>query len=171
MPYAFLSGPNNLFGYDPATGRLYPLADDPFGGYNLQVIMGGAEVVFELNELIDHPGWHKAWLQYCRLTSAPKDVVARDMNTAQEGVDGTFAGPGRLAAYAYRQMKNPAFARRALSQVTGPRAPRFAAAHVEGPSVLNPLDEIAGIGTNNAAQSSLNAIEILEMCGDQMSGD
>jgi hypothetical protein len=171
MPYAFLSGPNNLFGYDPATGRLYTLSDDPFGGYNLQVIMGGAEVVFELNELIDHPGWHKAWLQYCRLTSAPKDVVARDMNTAQEGADGAFAGPGRLAAYAYRQMKNPAFARRALSQVTGPRAPRFAAAHVEGPSVLNPLDEIAGIGTNNAAQSSLNAIEILEMCGDQMSGD
>src|SRR5258707_11529577 len=44
MPYGFLSGPNNLFGYDPATGKLYTLVDDPFGAYNLQIIMGGAEL-------------------------------------------------------------------------------------------------------------------------------
>src|ERR1022692_4106644 len=50
MRYGFLSGPNSLFGYDPATGKLYPLSDDPFGSYNLQVIMGGAEVVFELED-------------------------------------------------------------------------------------------------------------------------
>ena len=35
--------------------------------YNLQVIQGGAEVAFELNQLIDHAGWQKAFLQYCRL--------------------------------------------------------------------------------------------------------
>jgi hypothetical protein len=27
--------------------------------------MGGGEVVFELNTLIDHAGWKKAWDQYC----------------------------------------------------------------------------------------------------------
>ncbi len=52
MPYGFLSGPNALYGYDPATNKLYTLADDPFGSYNLQVIMGGAEVAMELDDLI-----------------------------------------------------------------------------------------------------------------------
>ncbi len=70
MPYGFHDRPDQLYGYDPATGKLYPMVEDGFGHYNLTVIMGGAEVVFELNELIDHPGWKKAWLQYCRLMSA-----------------------------------------------------------------------------------------------------
>src|ERR1039458_6219362 len=48
MPYWFMTGPNNLYGYDPATGKLYPLVEDGFGTYNLTTIQGGAEVVFEL---------------------------------------------------------------------------------------------------------------------------
>jgi hypothetical protein len=39
---------------------------------------------------------------------------------------------------------------------------------IEGPDVLNPLDEAAGVNTNNAAQSSLLAIQILEMCADRL---
>ena len=112
MPYWFLTGPNQLYGYEPATGKLHPMVEDGFGHYNLTVIMGGAEVVFELNELIDHPGWKKAWLQYCRLTSAPKNVVANDIKTGTEGADAQFSSPGRLAGYAYMQTKNPAFAQR-----------------------------------------------------------
>ncbi len=166
MPYGFLSGPNNLFGYDPATGKLYPLSDDPFGPYNLQVIMGGAEVVFELNGLIDHPGWHKAWLQYCRLAGAPKEVVASDRTTGNEGSDGAYAGGGRLAAYAYLRTKNPAFAKRALSQLTGGGRRRGQPRKIEGPEALNPIEEVPGLSTNSVAQSSLTAIEVLEMCAD-----
>lgn len=125
-------------------------------------------MVFELNEMIEHPGWHKAWLQYCRLAGAPKEVVAKDMTTASEGNDGAFAGGGRLAAYAYLQSKNPAFARKALSQIIGNRPPRYTTRRVEGSDVLNPIDEVPGVSTNNVAQSSLNAIEVLEMCGEQM---
>jgi hypothetical protein len=39
---------------------------------------------------------------------------------------------------------------------------------VEGPLVLNPVDEAPRISTNGAAQSGLSAIEILEMCADQL---
>jgi hypothetical protein len=39
---------------------------------------------------------------------------------------------------------------------------------VEGPLVLNPVDEAARVGTNGAAQSGLAAIEILELCADQL---
>jgi YetA-like protein len=170
MPYGFLTGPNQLYGYDPATGKLYPMTPDGFGRYNLTVIMGGAEVVFELNELIDHPGWKKAWLQYCRLTTAQKDVVARDMSSGTEGADARFADPGRLSAYVYAQTKEPAFAARAWTGVTsGPNARQnFNTVMLKGPDVLTPIDEVTGISTNSTAQGCLTAIEVLAMCGDRM---
>jgi hypothetical protein len=153
MKYGFLSGPNSLFGYDPKTGKLYALSDDPFGAYNLQVIMGGAEVAFELEQMIDHPEWNKAWLQYCRLVGAPKDMVLRDMATGTEDAGdrtgGAGAGPGgRLAAYAYMKTRDPKYARRAWASLTR-----------RGP--------MPGTSTNTTAQWCLNAIEILEMCRDQ----
>jgi len=174
MPYGFMTGPNTLYGYDPATGELYPLVSDGFGTYNLQVIQGGAEVVFELNQLIEHAGWQKAFLQYCRLTTAPKEVVARDMATATEGSDGSYAGVGRLAAYAYWKTGNAAFVARAISQLGGAGGPRrvpggpYATRRVAGPDVLNAIDEASFVSTNSTAQSSLTAIQVLELCKDQL---
>jgi hypothetical protein len=170
MPFGFLTGPNQLYGYDPSTGKLYPLSPDGFGKYNLTVIMGGAEVVFELNELIDHPGWKKAWLQYCRLNSAPKDIVARDMTTNAEGPGARFADPGRLSAYVYAQTKDPAYAARAWAGVTGgPNARQsYNPVALKGPDVIEPLEEVTGLSTNSTAQNCLQAIEVLAMCGDQM---
>ena len=170
MPYGFMSGPRNTFGYDPKTGTLFTLENDPFGVYNLQIIQGGAEVVFELNGLIDHPGWHKAWLQYCRLTDAPKEVVAKDMATGEEGADGSYAGRGRPAAYAFMQTRNPAFLKRALGEQLGGGRPMPGGAlrRVEPPEVLNPIDESPGVGTNGVAQNSLTLIQVLEMCKDRL---
>jgi hypothetical protein len=166
MPYGFMTGPNQLYGYEPPTGKMYPLGKNGnFGVYNLTTIMGGAEVVFELNELIDHAGWRKAWSQYCRLTRAKVDVVARDNSNGTEGMDGEYAGFGRLAAYIYLQTKNPALAKKAWSLV---RVPTYATTHFEGPAVLEPIDEIPGLSTNSVAQSCLEAIEVLAMCPDQL---
>lgn len=165
MPYGLLTGPYNLYGYDPKTGKMYPLVKDGFGGYNLTTIMGGAEVIFELNELIDHPAWRKVWLQYCRLADAPKEVVARDMVTGTEGSDAQYTRSGRLAAYVYRQTNNVAFANKAWK---GIRLRPYETVHLEGPAVLKPIDEVPGVSTNGTAQGSLEAIEVLEMCGDQI---
>jgi hypothetical protein len=172
MPYGFLSGPDNLFGYDPASNKLYTLTDDPFGTYNLSTIMGGAEVVFELNRIIDHPGWDRAWLQYCRLYNAPKEVVKRDMETGTEGADGSYARPDRLAAYAYMRTGIEAFVKPALSMLLGRRGPSgLTPDRISGPDVLNPVDELPWVGTNGAAQSSLIAIEVLEMCAGKLPFD
>jgi hypothetical protein len=173
MPYGFMTGPNTLYGYDPKTGTLYPLSPDGFGVYNLQVIQGGAEVVFEMNQLIDHPGWHKAFLQYCRLTAAPKEVVARDMASGGEGADGGFAGAGRLAAYAYAKTQNAAFVNRAVAglrggAVRGIPAEGYTTRRVEGPDVMRPIDEAPFVSTNTTAQSSLTAIQVLELCKDRL---
>ena len=170
MPLGIRSGRNLVYGYDPATGRMYQVSDE-LGDYNLATIQGGAEVVFELNGLVDNPGWMGAWLQYCRLELAPRDVVARDMATHAEGMDGSFAGPGRLAAYAYLETRDPAFARVAAASVFGRLhgfdAGRYASRRVAGPDVLNPIDETV-VSTNSAAQSSLSAIEVLAMCAGQL---
>jgi hypothetical protein len=160
MPFGFLTGPNQVYGYDPKTGKLYAL-EERVGTYNLATIMGGGEVVFELNELIDHPGWKKAWDQYCRLHTAPQDVVARDKTTGTEGADGRYARPGRLAAYLYRQTKNEAFARRAWA---GVRVPRIAAQEIAGPEVVSPVED-ANVSTNSVSQGCLEAIEVIAMCG------
>ncbi len=71
---------------------------------------------------------------------------------------------GRLSAYLYRETKNPAFAAKAWAGVRA-RAP-FATTNLKGPAVLNPIDEVTGISTNTVSQSSLELIEVLEMCGE-----
>jgi hypothetical protein len=169
MPLGVRSGRNLVFGYDPATGRLYQVSDE-LGDYNLATIQGGAEVVFELNGLVDNPGWMRAWLQYCRLEQAPREVVVRDMATGAEGADGSYAGPGRLAAYAYFKTGNPAFARAAIESLFGRRGfepGRYQARRIEGPGVLNPIDETL-VSTNAAAQSSLTMMEVLDLCADRL---
>jgi hypothetical protein len=173
MPYGFMSGPSTLYGYDPKTGKMYLLTPDGFGVYNLQVIQGGAEVAFEMNQLIEHPGWQKAFLQYCRLTDAPKNVVAADMKSGAEGQDGADAGAGRLAAYAYAKTQNVAFIGRALAQLRagGPRSLAgglYATRRIEGPDAMHPIDEAPGVSTNTAAQASLTAIQVLELCKDRL---
>ena len=39
---------------------------------------------------------------------------------------------------------------------------------VEGPAVLNPIDELPWLETNHASQWSLNLIENLELIGDHL---
>ena len=164
MPFGFLTGPNQLYGYDPKSGKLYAL-EEQVGTYNLATIMGGGEVVFELNTLIDHAGWKKAWNQYCRLHTARRDVIERDKATGTEGADGQYARPGRLSAYLYTLTKNAAYAKKAWS---GVRVPRVAGAQIKGPDVVTPIEDVMALSTNSVAQGCLEAIEVLEMCGDQM---
>jgi hypothetical protein len=168
MPLGLRSGRNLVFGYDPATGKLYQLSDEP-GVYNLATIMGGAEVVFELNLMLDDPRWQKLWLQYCRLYSAPKDVILRDMKTGTEGGDAAFVRDGRLASYVYFKTKNDAFKQAGIDALLrtgrpGGRGNRTLQ-RIEGAEALNPVDEGLG-GTNGAAQSGLETIAMLGLVGD-----
>ena len=179
MPYGFLSGPNSLFGYDPATNKLYTLEADPFGSYNLQVIMGGAEVAMELDDLLQNQDWSTLWLQYCRLVGARRDVVKRDMVTHSEDsgpVRGGAGSNGRLAAYAYFRTKDAKYAQRAWTALLRnpdrrPGAAMFATRPVKGPDVLNDIEEVPMLSTNSTAQWCLNAIEVLALAGDHAPAD
>ncbi|MEO6003484.1 MAG: hypothetical protein ABIZ04_22970 [Opitutus sp.] len=169
MPLGLRTGKNLVFGYDPATGKLAQLSDEP-GVYNLATIMGGAEVVFELNMMLDDPRWQKLWLQYCRLYSAPKEIIERDMKTGTEGADAAFVRDGRLASYVYFKTKNESFKKAGVDALL--RTARFGGRgrtlqHITGPEALNPIDEGFG-GTNGASQSGLETIAMLGMVGDQL---
>jgi len=175
MPYGFLSGPNALYGYDPATNKLYTLEPDPFGSYNLQVIMGGAEIAMELEELLQDPQWSTLWLQYCRLVGAPKEMVRRDMTTHNEDPGNPRGGAGsngRLPAFAYLKTKDVKWAERAWNQLLRsfdrrPGNAMFATRAVKGPEVLNDIEEVVNLSTNSTAQWCLNAIQVLAMAGDR----
>jgi hypothetical protein len=180
MPYWMRSGLHLVVGYDPETGKLYKVSEE-IGDYNLPTIQGGGEVAMELVTLLDDPKFAKMWLQYCRLGKASAQMVLADKSTGAEGNDGSFVGEqgndgigtNRLAAYAYYKTKSPGFAQRAMlalipSNGGGRGAPSYVTRRIEGPETLNPVDEAPGVSTNTAAQSSLQTIEILEMCADQL---
>lgn len=166
MKYGIKTGTNLVMGYDPKTGELFAL-NDQVSDYNLATIMGGAEVIFELNNFLENDNWMKLWLQYCRLTEAPGEVILKDKATNSEGPDASFARADRLSAYVYLKTANKAFAKRAYERIGG-RQGNNTLKYITGPEVINPIYEQPRIGTNGAAQSSLVAIEVLEMCADQL---
>lgn len=162
-------------GYDPATGKLFPIPDPVAGKqvpvtYNLATIQGGAQVMFELVPLLGREDFAKAWLQYTRLGGAPPEVLERDRITGTEGANAEYVemaqGGPRLAAYAYAHTGNKAFAQRAIAALARTRGavPRL----VSGPDSLNPVHEAPGISTNEAAQSGMTIIEILALCADAL---
>jgi len=82
-----------------------------------------------------------------------------------------------MAAYAYSKTHNTAFVARAVAQLVGAGGPQrlpggpYATRHVAGPDAMNPIDEAPGVSTNSTAQNSLTAIQVLELCKDQLPAD
>jgi hypothetical protein len=161
MPFGMRTGRNLVLGYDPATGRLYPLGEEA-GQYNLATIMGGAEVAIELSLMLDDARWHKLWDQYCRLYNAPKEVLVQDMTTGTEGMDGQYVRDGRLAGWVFYRTKNEAFKQAAVNALLRRGRPQRSGGEtrqVVGPDSLNPVDEAMMMGTNGA---------MLGMVGDSL---
>ncbi|MEO7578727.1 MAG: Tat pathway signal sequence domain protein [Massilia sp.] len=163
-------GGSQTVGYDPATGKMFPIPDPVAGKqvpvtYNLSTIQGGAQVMFELVPLLGRADLAKAWLQYARLGGAPAEVLEKDKITGKEGADASLVenaqGGPRLAAWSYAQTKNPAFAERAVLALARARSANQTL--VSGPDALNPVHEAIGMSTNDAAQSGLTMIEILAL--------
>jgi hypothetical protein len=143
MPHGFRTGKSMLMGFDPATGKLFA-RDNTLGRYNLATIMGGAELMFELNMSIDDPAWKKLWADFCADSGAGISV-------------------GKLEAYAYYVTKNASLAQSAVDTLHGGR---IRVARALPPNVLDPMDD--GTDTNGSSQNSLNAIAVLELCADRL---
>jgi hypothetical protein len=164
-------------GFDNATGKLTADPDPANGGlvpvnYNLATIQGGGEVMFELVPLLGRKDFAASWLQMCRIGNAPADVYAKDKTTGNEGADASYVVPGqsgaRMAAYAYAMTKDVAYAKKAIAMMLAQGATIANPHIVSGADSMKPVEEDARISTNEAGQSALATIEVLEMCKDQL---
>jgi hypothetical protein len=174
MKYGLFSGPGVL-GFEPETGRLVNDTGEPDDHHtsHLVMIMGAAEVAFELVDLIDHKGFEEAFLQYSRLYSMPQDAPDRQSADGELG-DGNFKSwHARLTAYAAVQLDDTKLAERAWTHLLGDPGwqdpeNRFTTRPVKGPETLRPMEVSPWTSTNETAQWSLNAIQVLELIGDQI---
>jgi YetA-like protein len=158
-------------GYDPETGELRSLIGERVAASHLSAVFGLVEMVAELIELIEVPGFEQAWLQYCRLYNAPVDEQRREFGMPHGGANALMVGHSRLTAYAAMRLNDPALARRAWAEFNGDRRrtqPPLGTRRVEGPAVLRPVDVAPWVNTNEAAQWSLAAMQNLAWVGAQL---
>jgi hypothetical protein len=174
MPYGFFSGTNAAFGYDPKTCNVYQLNASDIGASHLSVLMGGPEVAFECTPLLHNEKWETLWLQFCKLYGSPKEEIEKEFGRNVElGKPGSWYA--RLPAYYAQATGNTAFAKRAWDEFLDAK-PRhyhtdFSAKRFDGIQTLQPVYEVEGVSTNNTAQWCLNAIELLQLVGDQLRED
>ncbi|MEP6787589.1 MAG: hypothetical protein ABJB40_04105, partial [Acidobacteriota bacterium] len=170
-------GGAQIVGFDVATGKLTAIRDPLTKGsapvsYNLATIQGGGEVMFELVPLLGRKDFETAWAQYCRIGGAPAEVLELDKKTGTEGADAKYIlneqGGPRLAGYAYAHTKSPAFAEKAVAGLFARGGGYAKPKLLSGPDVLKPAEEALEVNTNEAAQTGLTTIEILELCKDHL---
>jgi PcRGLX-like protein C-terminal alpha/alpha toroid domain/PcRGLX-like protein central beta sandwich domain/PcRGLX-like N-terminal RIFT barrel domain len=171
MPYGFFSGKDGAFGYDPKTYKLYRLDKNDIGWIHLSVLMGGPEIAFELTHLLQNKKWDKLWLQFCKLYGAPKEDVEKEFGKSVKlGDEGSWYG--RMPAYYAKVTRDTAYANRAWDGFLNAKArfyhTNFTMKKFNGIQSLQPIYEVSGVSTNNTAQWCLNAIELLQLVGDQI---
>ena len=160
-PLGFFAG---TFGYEPKTKTLLPYADVEPSLSHLSSVFGLIEICAELNQLIDVPQFKAAWLKYGRLYSASKAEQEAELGTSFKGNSLTVAH-SRLTAYVALLTQDKQLAKRAWQEFTrewgGKKS--LATQKINGPAVLNPIDEAAWVSTNDAAQWGLAAIQNLAL--------
>ncbi|WP_033921993.1 exo-rhamnogalacturonan lyase family protein [Sphingomonas sp. 37zxx] len=163
MPNGWLSG---AAPYDLKTGRF----DNPgpeISFSHLNAVFGAVEVNAELLQLLDVPGYRKAWLDYCRWYNAPRaEFVA--VFGPRRGSSNLREAHSRLTAYAAVQTGDPALARRAAAEFYSGDA---GLGMVDGdPRTMLPGGQIEWrrVSTNAASQWGLAAIQNLALVPDAL---
>ncbi|WNH10712.1 hypothetical protein [Thalassobellus suaedae] len=174
MPYGFFSAKDAAFGYDPKTNKLYQLNKGDIGFLHLSVLMGGPEVSFELMPILKSKEFDKLWLQFSKLYGTSNENIQKEFGVNMKLGD---TGPwyARLPAYYAKTTGDKSFAKRAWNEFLGSKGSRyqinFNMTLFEGDESLEPIYEVKRVSTNTTAQWCLNAIELLELVGDDLPED
>lgn len=134
---------------------------------HLNAVFGLIEVCAELNQLLDVPEFKAAWLRYGRFYSAPAAQQIAEFGVSLTGNNLTNAH-SRLTAYVAQQTVDSALAQRAWDEFFREANHVPELQRVEGPLVLNPVDEAAWVSTNDSAQWGLAAIQNLALIGAEL---
>jgi len=155
--------------YNLATGAFTAPPHDEPSVSHLSAVFGLPEICAELIALVEIPEFERAWLQYCELYNAPADEQQRLLGARLRGNALTMPH-SRLTAYAAWKKHDPQLAARAWREFAGGRFSGEGASgrtqRVEGPVVLNPIEEARWISTNDASQWALAAMQNLALIGD-----
>jgi len=140
---------------------------------HLSAVFGLPEVCAELVELLPEPAFERAWIQYCELYNASPEDQERELGEKLTGLN-LAQGHSRLSAYAAHRKKDAQLAQRAWKEFDAggagfPTKLAYTSLRIDGPAVLNPVDEAAWLSTNAAAQWGLAAIECLAFAGNGLS--
>ncbi|MCS0630080.1 Tat pathway signal sequence domain protein [Telluria mixta] len=164
MPHGFFNG--DRMGYEPDTGRLHNMIGSDVKALHLNAVFGAVEIFDELIRLTGDAAFERAWLEYCELFNAPVEEQRRRLGAPHGATHALYVGHSRLTAYAAWKRQDLELARRAWQEFAGEGKQRpFRTVHVAGPDVLNPVDEVPWVSTNETAQWGLAAIQNLALIG------
>jgi hypothetical protein len=141
---------------------------------HLSAAFGLPEVCSELIELISFRQFERAWLQYCELYNGSAEEQTRVLGEALKNLN-LQQGHARLTAFAAHRKKSAALAQRAWKEFNDgaagyPATRPLESQRVEGPAVLQPVDEAPFISTNATAQWGMAAIECLAFAPQGIDG-
>ncbi|NUP02157.1 MAG: Tat pathway signal sequence domain protein [Nonomuraea sp.] len=174
LPRGFLTGEARL---DLATGR-FDTTRDAIMVSHLSSLFGLPEICAELIDLVDVPGFERAWLDYCRLYLAPPERQEAELGRALTGISLVQAhsrltayaaartGDAELAALAWRKFFHDEGDQLNVNPLQ--RTPEWRLTTVEGPHVPAPVMEAPYVSTNSAAQYGLAAIAVLALIGGRL---
>ncbi|WP_416222080.1 Tat pathway signal sequence domain protein [Sphingomonas sanguinis] len=159
--------------FDLASGRFIG-GGDHVSMSHLNGVFGVFETMAELLELVDVPAYREAWLDYCAFYNAPEAAFRAKTGEPGKG-RGLTQAHSRYTAYAAVQRHDPALARRAWAEFTGAgdragRDQRRGVTKILPPAVLKPVDELADVSTNDAAQWGLAATANLVLLAPLLEG-
>lgn len=169
LPHKLYTGP--YMNYDPDTGKFGLINGEATkGASHMASIFGGAELMFELTELLDHPEWNQAWLEFSeRYVWSAEEWREHGLTPPNIG-----AYPGwhaRLSAYAAEKKNDPALGERAwyeFIEANDPGGIPTTPKPYSGSVSLNPGVQMGWGSINHMSQWSLNAIELMEYAAEQI---
>jgi hypothetical protein len=152
---------------------------------HLAAVFGMVEIVTEILEQVDDPGFEQAWIDYCRYYLATPEEQTERFGAPLTGIS-LVPSYSRLLAIAADHAGRlgdagaaDALADRAwdaffvgLGDQLNINAlvaqDQWERTRIDGPTVLEPVDEAAFVSTNDAAQYGLAAIQNLALIGDRL---
>lgn len=176
LPQGFFTG-EALWDLDArrfATGR------DRVQVSHLAAVFGMVEIIAELTDLLEDAGFVAAWHEYCRFYLATPEQQAQRFGAPLQGIS-LVPAYSRLLAVVAAAEGDTALARRAWDAFHGGlddqlngnslvAQEEWQVRRIDGPGVLEPVDEAAFVSTNDAAQYGLAAIANLALIGDDLPG-
>ncbi|KAF5347086.1 hypothetical protein D9758_011646 [Tetrapyrgos nigripes] len=160
--FGLFTGNGAAVGWNAATSHLVDEGGEGEGAYDLMMVFGGGELLIEAMDIItDEPEFDAAWLDFCRLYTAPDaDKITRYGKTWNSG--GFNQWYAKLAAYAGERLNDPSLIARAANIIQTNTVGVFPApTQVGGQDVVEPVQEIENLATNDAAGLSLSEYAVL----------